>query len=91
MSALDGMCMPADVLACDEDPEAGEEVCLECVRRDLEIARLKEELLAYRCLNCHKPLPVRSLQLANKETGRAWCNSKCLTEYDRAMSADVRF
>ena len=88
MSALDGMCMP-DALLADEDPEAGEEVCLECVRRDLRIKQLEEELLAYRCLNCHKPLPVRSLQLANKETGRAWCNSKCLTEYDRAMSADV--
>ena len=85
---LDGMCMPDELLAFEAAPEAGEEVCLECVRRDLEIKRLREELLVYRCINCHKPLPIRSLQLADR-TGRAWCNATCLTEYDRAMSADL--
>jgi len=90
MSALDGMCMP-DAMLDDEPLEDAEEVCLECVRRDLRIKQLEAELSAYRCLNCHKPLPIRSLQLASKETGRAWCNATCLTEYDREMSRQVEF
>lgn len=91
MTPLDGMCMP-NMGELDEDPEAGEEVCLECVRRDLEIKRLREELLAYRCLNCHELIKPRAVRIQT-DTGPKgpWCNAQCLTEYDSAMRADCEF
>lgn len=70
---------PHDIADEDQDEPA----CFECSKLRRELDEARAELAKYRCAECHKALPVRSLQLVGRSG--PFCNPTCLEAYDRAM------